>query len=134
MLDIDILNFMKETKFLAHQALGAYAGAASEGGFVRWKHVVIHCYRLEADLTYRATELCLELFSELREILTLISSMCRTLVRSTRHSTATRCRSGGRYYASQPSNTPIRARCVRFYVLRSRTGVGILSNTLRSLG
>jgi hypothetical protein len=40
-------------------------------GLTRWKHVVIHCYRLEDNHSYRETENRLRCFSELREVLKL---------------------------------------------------------------
>ena len=58
-------------KRLARQALGNQAGEPTFGGLARWKHVVIHCYRLEDGHSYRETENRLRCFSELRDVLEL---------------------------------------------------------------
>ena len=71
MAEVDLLDFLMECKRLAIQALGTNAGKPTFGGLVRWKHLVIHGYRLEDDHSYRETENCLRCFSELREILEL---------------------------------------------------------------
>jgi IS5 family transposase len=71
MVEVDLLDFMRIGKRLAKQALGKDAGKPVEGGLARWKHVVIHCYRLEDEHSYRETENRLRCFSELREILEL---------------------------------------------------------------
>jgi IS5 family transposase len=70
MVEVDLLDFMRTCKRLVKQALGTSAGE-STNGLARWKHVVIHCYRLEDDHSYRETENRLRCFSELREILEL---------------------------------------------------------------
>jgi IS5 family transposase len=71
MVEVDLLDFMRICKRLAKQALGTDAGKPVEGGLARWKHVVIHCYRLEDDHSYRETENRLQCFSELRDVLEL---------------------------------------------------------------
>ena len=70
MVEVDLLDFMRTCKHLVKQALGPNAGE-STNGLARWKHVVIHCYRLEDDHSYRETGNRLRCFSELREILEL---------------------------------------------------------------
>ncbi len=40
---------------LTKQALGKHAGEPAKGGFARWKHVVLHCFRLEEGHSYRET-------------------------------------------------------------------------------
>ena len=71
MVEVDLLDFIKNCKRLAKQALGQAAGESPFGGLARWKHIVIHCYRLEDDHSYRETENRLRCFSDLREILEL---------------------------------------------------------------
>ena len=71
MAEVDLLDFLRDCKRLAIQALGTNAGKPSFGGLARWKHLVIHGYRLEDDHSYRETENRLRCFSELREILEL---------------------------------------------------------------
>jgi IS5 family transposase len=70
MVEVDLLDFMKNCKRLIKEAMGTNAGE-STNGLARWKYVVIHCYRLEDDHSYRETENRLRCFSELREILEL---------------------------------------------------------------
>jgi IS5 family transposase len=71
MVEVDLLDFIRNCKRLAKQALGTDAGKPVEGGLARWKHLVIHGYRLEDGHSYRETENRLRCFSELREILEL---------------------------------------------------------------
>ena len=71
MVEVDILDFMRNCKRLGKQALGKHACEPDEGGLARWKHVVIHCYRREEDKSYRETENRLACYSELRQILEL---------------------------------------------------------------
>jgi hypothetical protein len=52
-MEVSLLDFVRECKQLAKQALGKHAGEPASGGFARWKHVVIHCTRLEDNHTYR---------------------------------------------------------------------------------
>ena len=67
MVEVDLPDFMTICKRLTRQALGNQAGEPAEGGLARWKHIVIHCYRLEDGHSYRETENCLRCFSELRK-------------------------------------------------------------------
>jgi IS5 family transposase len=71
MAEVDLLDFLRDCKRFAIQALGTNAGKPAEGGLARWKHLVIHGYRVEDDHSYRETENRLRCFSELREILEL---------------------------------------------------------------
>ena len=71
MAEVDLLDFLRECKRLAIQALGTNPGKPAEGELARWKHLIIHRYRLEDDHSYRETENRLHCFSELREILDL---------------------------------------------------------------
>ncbi|EMA56611.1 ISH9-type transposase [Halococcus thailandensis JCM 13552] len=48
MAEVDLLDFVKTNKRLVRQASGTNAGE-STNGLARWKHVIIHCYRLEDD-------------------------------------------------------------------------------------
>ena len=70
MVEVDLLDFMRTCKQLVKEALGIDAGE-STNGLARWKHIVIHCYRLEDGHSYRETENRLQCFSELRKILNL---------------------------------------------------------------
>lgn len=54
-MEIDLLNFVEQCRHLAKQALGKHAGDPGAGGFARWKHVVLHCFRLEEGHSHRAT-------------------------------------------------------------------------------
>ena len=52
-MEVDLLNFVEQCRHLAKQALGKHAGEPASGGFARWKHVVLHCLRLEDGHSYR---------------------------------------------------------------------------------
>lgn len=62
---------MRICKRLVKQALGMDAGKPAFNRLARWKHIVIHWYRLEDEHRYRETENRLRCFSELRETLEL---------------------------------------------------------------
>jgi len=51
--------------------LGKHAGEPASGGVARWKHVVLHCFRLEDDHSYRETPNRLKYMAEIRDVLTL---------------------------------------------------------------
>ncbi|GCF16251.1 IS5/IS1182 family transposase [Haloarcula mannanilytica] len=68
---IDILDFVEECRHLAKQALGKHAGEPASGGFARWIHVVLHCFRLEEEHSFRETPNRLKYMAELRDILDL---------------------------------------------------------------
>jgi len=70
-MEVDILDFVEKCRHLAKQALGKHAGEPASGGFARWKHVVIHCYRREEEYSFRETENRLEYMTVLREVLDL---------------------------------------------------------------
>ena len=71
MVEVDLLDFVTVCKRLAKQALGKRAGVPAEGGYARWVHVVIHCFRLEDGHSYRTTANRLEYMAEIREVLEL---------------------------------------------------------------
>ena len=70
-MEIDILDFIEKCRHLAKQALGKHAGEPASGGFARWKHVVIHCFRCEEGHSFRETENRLEYMTALLEVLDL---------------------------------------------------------------
>ena len=70
-MEIDILDFVEQCRDLAKQALGKHAGEPASGGFARWVHVVLHCFRLEEDHSYRETPNRLKYMSEVRDVLGL---------------------------------------------------------------
>ena len=51
--------------------MGKHAGEPATGGFARWVHLVIHCYRIEDEHSYRTTENRLEYLTETQEVLDL---------------------------------------------------------------
>ena len=71
MPEVDLLDFVQPCKRVAKQALGKHAGEPATGGFARWVHLVIHCYRIEDEHSYRTTENRLEYLTEIREVLDL---------------------------------------------------------------
>jgi hypothetical protein len=48
--------------------LGKRADEPTSGGFARWKHIVIHCIRLEDDHTYREVVDRISLMSAVRNV------------------------------------------------------------------
>ena len=70
-MEVDLLDFAEQCRYLIKQALGKHAGEFASGGFARWKHVVLHCFRLEEDHSYRETPTRLEYISEVRDVLEL---------------------------------------------------------------
>ena len=70
-MEVDLLDFVQECKRLAKQALGKHAGEPATGGFARWVHVVVHCFRLEDGHSFRETENRLEYMAEIRDVLDL---------------------------------------------------------------
>ena len=70
-MKVDLLNFVEQCRHLVKQALGKHAGEPASGGFARWKHVVLHCFRLEEDHSYRETPNRLEYMAEIRDVLDL---------------------------------------------------------------
>jgi IS5 family transposase len=70
-MEVDLLDFVQECKRLAKQALGKHAGEPATGGFARWVHVVLHCFRLEEEHSFRETENRLAYMAEIRDVLGL---------------------------------------------------------------
>jgi IS5 family transposase len=70
-MEVDLLDFVEQCRHLVKQALGRHAGEPASGGFARWKHVVLHCFRLEEDHSYRETPNRLEYMAEIRDVLDL---------------------------------------------------------------
>jgi len=65
-MEVDILDFVEECQHLAKQALGNHAGEPASGRFARWIHVVLHCFRLEEEHSFRETPNRLKYMTELR--------------------------------------------------------------------
>jgi len=70
-MEIDLLDFVEQCRDLAKQALGKHAGEPASGGFARWVHVVLHCFRLEEGHSYRETPNRLKYLAEIRDVLGL---------------------------------------------------------------
>ncbi|AXR76280.1 IS5 family transposase [Natrarchaeobaculum sulfurireducens] len=70
-MEIDLLDFVQKSKRLAKQALGKHAGEPASGGFARWVHVVLHCFRLEEEHSFRETANRLKYMAEIREVVEL---------------------------------------------------------------
>ncbi|TMT81729.1 IS5 family transposase [Haloterrigena sp. H1] len=70
-MEIDLLDFIEQCRDLAKQALGKHAGEPASGGFARWVHVVLHCFRLEEGHSYRETPNRLKYMTEVRDVLGL---------------------------------------------------------------
>jgi len=67
-MEVDLLDFVEQCRRLVKQALGKHAGEPASGGFARWKHVVLHCLRLE-DGHLRETPNRLKYMAEIRDAL-----------------------------------------------------------------
>ncbi len=52
-------------------SVGEARGRAASGGFARWVHVVLHCFRLEDGHSYRETPNRLKYMTEIRDVLGL---------------------------------------------------------------
>ena len=70
-MEVDLLDFVEQCRHLAKQALGKHAGEPASGGFARWKHVVLHCFRLEDGHSYRETPNRLKYMTEICDALGL---------------------------------------------------------------
>ena len=70
-MEIDFLDFIEQCRRLAKQVLGEHTGEPASGGFARWKHVVLHCFRLEDGHSYRETPNRLECMTEICDALGL---------------------------------------------------------------
>ena len=66
-MEVDLLNFVEQCQQLVKQALGKHLGEPAGGGFARWKHVVLHCLRLEDNHSYRETPNRLKYMAEIRD-------------------------------------------------------------------
>jgi len=64
-MEVDLLDFVEQCRHSAKQALGKHAGELASGGFARWIHVVLHCFRLEEGHSYRETPNRLEYIAEI---------------------------------------------------------------------
>ena len=104
-MEIDILDFIEKCRHLAKQALGKHAGEPASGGFARWKHVVIHCFRREEGHSFRETENRLEYMTALLEVLDLEEGDVPDFTTLNKSFDRSKCGSGGRCCAFQRSNT-----------------------------
>ncbi|SEP16978.1 Transposase DDE domain-containing protein [Halogranum amylolyticum] len=71
MVEVDLLDFVDWFKRLAKQALEKHADEPATGEFVRWKHVVIHGFRLEEEHSFRETANRLKYMGDIRDVLEL---------------------------------------------------------------
>jgi len=55
----------------SHTSVKKHAGEPFTGGFARWVDIVLHCFRVEEEHSYRETLNRLEYTAELRELLDL---------------------------------------------------------------
>ena len=70
-MEVALLDFARECKQLAKPALGTHVREPASGGFARWKHVVLHCFRVEDSHSYRETPNRLKYMAEVRDALDL---------------------------------------------------------------
>jgi IS5 family transposase len=70
-MEVNLLNSVEQCRHLVKQALGRHAGELASGGFTRWKHIVLHCLRLEDGHNYRETPNRLKYMAEIRDALGL---------------------------------------------------------------
>lgn len=70
-MEVNLLDFARTCKRVAKQALGLHAGEPASGGFARWKHVVLHCIRIEDEYTYREVIDRVSHMSDVRAVLNL---------------------------------------------------------------
>jgi len=70
-MEVDILDFVEQCRQLVKQALGTHAGEPASGGLARWIHVVLHCFQLEDDHSYRETPNRLKYMAGIRDALGL---------------------------------------------------------------
>jgi hypothetical protein len=70
-MEVDFLEFVEQCRHIAKQALGKHASEPASGGFARWAHVVLHCFRLEGGHSYRETPNRLKYMAEIRDVLDL---------------------------------------------------------------
>jgi len=133
-MEVDLLDFVEQCRRLVKQALGKHAGEPASGGFARWKHVVLHCFRLEDGHSYRETPNRLKYMSEVRNVLGLDRDDLPyrlqhdlQIVRSAENPVWSGA--AARFRAAAPAVWPRRS---RQHVLRSATCVVVLSPASRT--
>jgi len=131
-MEVDLLDFVEQCRRLVKQALGKHAGEPASGGFARWKHVVLHCFRLEDGHSYRETPNRLKYMSEVRNVLGLDRDDLpdySTIYKSFDRLKMWVWRALLRFRAAAPAVWPRRS---RQHVLRSATCVVVLSPASRT--
>ncbi len=104
-MEIDLLDFVEQCRHLVKQALGKHADEPASGGFARWKHVVLHCLRLEDGHSYRETPNRLKYMAEIRDVLGLDRDDLPDYSTIYKSFDRLKCRCGGRCCAFQRNNT-----------------------------
>jgi len=131
-MEVDLLDFVEQCRRLVKQALGKHAGEPASGGFARWKHVVLHCLRLEDGHSYRETPNRLKYMAEIRDALGLDPDDLpdySTIYKSFDRLKMWVWRALLRVSAAAPA---VRTRCARQHVLRPATCVIVLSSAGRT--
>ena len=118
-MEVDLLDFVERCRHLAKQALGKHAGEPASGGFARWIHVVLHCFRLEEGHSYRETPNRLEYMAEIRDVLGLDRDDLPEFSTVYKSFDGSKCGCGGRFCAFQRSNT--RSLATQLWTARSST-------------
>jgi len=131
-MEVDLLDFAEQCRRPVKQALGKHAGEPASGGFARWKHVVLHCLRLEDGHSYRETPNRLKYMAEIRDALGLDPDDLPDY--STIYKSFDRLKmwvwgAAARFRAAAPA---VRTRCARQHVLRLATCVIVLSSAGRT--
>ena len=104
-MEVDLLDFVEQCRRLVKQALGKHAGEPASGGFARWKHVVLHCFRLEDGHSYRETPNRLKYMPEIRDALDLDQDDLPDHTTIYKSFDRLKCGYGGRYCAFPRSST-----------------------------
>ena len=104
-MEVDLLDFVEQCRHLVKQALGKHAGEPASGGFARWKHVVLHCLRLEDGHSYRETPNRLKYMAEIRDVLGLDRDDLPDYSTIYKSFDRLKCGCGGRCCALQRSST-----------------------------
>ena len=104
-MEVDLLDFVEQCRRLVKQALGKHAGEPAIGGFARWKHVVLHCLRLEDGHSYRETPNRLKYMAEIRNVLGLDRDDLPDYSTIYKSFDRLKCGYGGRYCAFPRSST-----------------------------
>jgi len=131
-MEVDLLDFVEQCRRLVKQALGKARGRAASGRFARWKHVVLHCLRLEDGHSYRETPNRLKYMAEIRDALGLDPDDLpdySTIYKSFDRLKMWVWRALLRFRAAAPA---VRTRCARQHVLRPATCVIVLSSAGRT--